>query len=104
MFGKEQPDVVTEEEVGEYIEQLKKAGLVEIDYAELEQRVTVSLSKEQRNLQQCASYIQMYGSSPTQLCKELGIKGTVTGRLKGGSTNELARLSEDSTSGTQVKK
>lgn len=82
MFGKEQPDVVTEEEVGEYIEQLKKDGLVELDYAELELKVIATTTEEQRNLSQCASFEEMYG----------------------GSTNELAELSEDSTSGTQVKK
>lgn len=31
MFGKEQPDVVTDEEVGEYIEQLKRDGMEDLD-------------------------------------------------------------------------
>lgn len=100
MFGKEQPDVVTEEEVGEYIEQLKKDGLVEIDYAELEQKAALL---EERKFLKGAGYALMYGS-PNKLCKELGIQGTVTGRLNGGSINELVRPSENSTSGTQVKK
>lgn len=82
MFGKEQPDVVTEEEVGDYIEQLKKDGLVELDYAELELKVLATTNEEQRNLSQHDSFVDMYG----------------------GGTNELVRLSENSTSGTQVKK
>lgn len=101
MFGKEQPDVVTEEEVGEYIEQLKRDGLIDLDFTEIEQRVALL---EERKFLKGAGYALMYGSNPNTLCKELGIKGTVTGRIKGGSINELVRPSENSTSGTQVKK
>lgn len=77
MFGKEQPDVVTEEEVGEYIEKLKKDGIEDLNLTD-------------RKESMCHNYRVVFGSSPVQ---------EVIGDL-----DELARISENSTSGTQVKK
>ncbi len=77
MFGKEQPDVVTEEEVGEYIEQLKRDGMEDLNLTDRKECM-------------CHTFKVLYGTSPLQAVQ--------------GDSDELARISEDSTSGTQVKK
>lgn len=95
MFGKEQPDVVTEEEVGEYIEQLKRDGMEDLD---------LRLNK-----------LVVYGTTHPEMFKEYGENvpsvhptrstcGEPPLQSVQGELDELARLSEDSTSGTQVKK
>lgn len=101
MFGKEQPDVVTEEEVGEYIEQLKKDGLVELDYEDAEQRVAVLPKRDK--LLKGAGYAIMYGSSGRMVHTKTPYGKSLVEEMQ-GDLDELARLSEDSTSGTQVKK
>ncbi len=61
MFSEDQPDIVTEEDVGNYVAELAREGLDEIDLDQPEQH-TPTLT-QQRSKHRAATFALAYGSA-----------------------------------------